>query len=97
MFNNVADYKRIGLLAVIFFVIIVFPTKFNYAFAVSDDSEQILNDNIDSILSDINFDELDEFTYGFSDDISFEKMTREILNGKYYTDYHRTISSPMCC
>ena len=90
MFNHASNNKRFGFVVILFLLIICFcPVYRNIAFANDDNLEEELNNNIDSILDDIDFSSLDDSVYSIPDiNFSFKDFVINLLNGKYEIDYN---------
>lgn len=97
MFNNSSNCKRIGI-AFIFFLLVFVGFEFNCrckkAFAVDENLENELGQNIDEILDDIDFSSLENETDVVPDlNVSFKGFVKLILNGDYQSDYNSVFSN----
>lgn len=91
---NSSCCKRIGFVIVFIllsFVSLCFPTRI--AFATNAELEQELNQNIDSILDDIDMDELELETQNVPNlNLSFSDFVKSVLAGNQYLEYNSVIS-----
>lgn len=87
--HNYASYcKRIGCFIACFLLVLFFNPKPEIAFAVDGDLESELNDNIDLILDDIDFDELEMETEIVPDlNLSFVDFVKQVLSGGFSFNY----------
>lgn len=88
--HNYASYcKRIGCFIVCFLLALIFYNpKPEIAFAVDGDLESELNENIDLILDDINFDGLEQETEIVPDlNMSFIDFVKQVLSGGFSFSY----------
>lgn len=87
--HNYASYcKRIGCLIACFLLVLFFNPKPEIAFAVDGALESELNDNIDLILDDIDFDELEMETEIVPDlNLSFVDFVKQVLSGGFSFNY----------
>lgn len=93
MCNYTSGCKRFSCL--IIFFLLTFVTGFhqrNVAFAI-DELENELSQNIDKILEDIDFSDLDEDTYYVPNlNLSFSDFVKNILSGESFYEYNSVIS-----
>lgn len=90
MYHYTSYCKRIGFLIVFSILILVtcFTSK-NIAFAESGDLQNELNQNIDSIISDIDFSSLDDDVLVVPNlNFSFKDFLIQVIAGDYSTDYN---------
>ena len=89
MCGHTSCCKRIGFIAILF-LLIVRPFSVNIVAKAADDSLQDeLTENIDRVLDDIDFSELDTDTTFVPDlNLSFVDFVKEVLNGNYSSDYN---------
>lgn len=92
MFNNSSNCKRIGI-AFIFFLLVLVGFEFNCrckkVFAVDENLENELGQNIDEILDDIDFSLIENETDVVPNlNVSFKDFVKLILNGDYQSDYN---------
>lgn len=90
---NSSRCKRIGFIVVLVFIIFGFgftPTKL--AYATNAELEEELSENIDSILDDIDMDDLDLETQNVPDlNLSFSDFVKSVLAGNQYLEYKSVV------
>lgn len=89
MHNYTSCCKRIGCFIVFFLLGLFFlPVNPRVAFAADESLENELNENIDSILDDIDFDEIEYETDVVPDlNLSFVDFVKKILSGDFSLNY----------
>lgn len=94
MFNYASYFKRFICIASFFLLIINFFQKASDAsYAQSESIENELNDNIDSLLEDVEFGELNEYVYSVPNlNLSFKDFVKDVLNGDGSFEYNSIVS-----
>lgn len=94
MCNHSSNYKRACIVVIFFLLIGLFCTvSKSFAYAADSELENELNENIDSILDDIDFSQLDnELNESLNLNVSFVDFVKEVLSGEYSTDYNSVFS-----
>lgn len=94
MFNHASSFKRIVCIAIFFLLNIGSAPNFsNKSYAANESLENELNQNIDSILDDVDFSCLDDMVYSVPDlNLSFKDFVKIVLSGENGFDYN-SISS----
>lgn len=90
MFNYASYCKRFGVVIVFVLLVVGFVPKIhNFCYGSDEELESELNDNIDYILNDIDFSDLDEDVYSIPDlNIPFKDFVKNTLNDFQYSDYN---------
>lgn len=94
MCANSSRCKRIGFIIVFILLSLIFVHQsIQTAYASDSDLEQELNKNVDSILDDIDMDELDFETENVPDlNLSFSEFVKSILAGNNYLEFNSVVS-----
>lgn len=90
MFNHASSFKRIVCIAIFFLLNIgLVPNLSNKSYAANESLENELNQNIDSILDDVDFSCLDDTVYSVPNlNLSFKDFVKNVLSGENEFDYN---------
>lgn len=95
MYNYSSRCKRVDI--IIIFLLLIFcinPQKMNIALALDEDLNQELSQNVEDILSDIDFSSLDNEVGVIPNlDLSFKDFVTMVLDGTYTSDYNLLLSN----
>jgi len=93
MFNHASSFKRIVCIAIFFLLNIgLVPNLSNESYAANESLENELNQNIDSILDDVDFSCLDDTVYSVPNlNLSFKDFVKNVLSGENEFDYNSVL------
>lgn len=94
MHNYASGYKRISFFIIFFLLVFgICGANHKFAFAADESLENELNENIDQILDDIDFDEIEYETDIVPDlNLSFVEFVKQVLAGNYSLNYDSLLS-----